>query len=83
MAALGIPQIVVEKLLNHVSGGTQSPIALVYNRYSYMPEMRQAVLTYERWLTTLTEPTGINPCGAALPPAKETSVAVPVKAAST
>jgi integrase len=45
MAALGIPQIVVEKLLNHVSGGTQSPIAQVYNRYSYMQEMRAAVLT--------------------------------------
>lgn len=27
MAALKVPQVVVEKLLNHVSGGTQSPIA--------------------------------------------------------
>jgi integrase len=53
MAALGVPQIVVEKLLNHVSGGTQSPISQVYNRYSYLQEMRQAVLTYERWLATL------------------------------
>jgi integrase len=53
MAELQVPQIHVEKLLNHVSGGTQSPIAQVYNRYSYLPEMRQAVLTYERWLATL------------------------------
>jgi hypothetical protein len=32
-------QVVVEKLFNHVSGGTQSPIAQVYNRYSYLDEM--------------------------------------------
>ena len=38
MAKLGIEQIVVEKLLNHVSGGTQSPIAQVYNQYSYFTE---------------------------------------------
>jgi len=31
-AQLGTSQIVVEKLLNHTSGGTQSPIAQVYNR---------------------------------------------------
>jgi integrase len=53
MAALGIPQIVVEKLLNHVSGGTQSPIAQVYNRYSYMQEMRAAVLKWEAYLASL------------------------------
>jgi hypothetical protein len=53
MAALGIPQIVVEKLLNHVSGGTQSPIAQVYNRYSYMQEMRAAVLKWEGYLANL------------------------------
>lgn len=35
MAAMGIQQVVVEKLLNHVSGGSQSPIAQVYNRHQY------------------------------------------------
>lgn len=57
MAALGVPQVVVEKLLNHVSGGTLSPIASVYNRHAYMNEMRDAVLRYEAYLTTLIAPT--------------------------
>lgn len=53
MASLGVPQIVVEKLLNHVSGGTQSPIAQVYNRHSYLDEMRDAIGTYEAFLEGL------------------------------
>jgi len=53
MASLGVEQIVVEKLLNHVSGGTQSPIAQVYNRHSYMKEMREAIVTYEGYLAKL------------------------------
>ena len=53
MAELQIPQVHVEKLLNHVSGGTQSPIAQVYNRYSYLEEMREAVLKWEAYLSTL------------------------------
>lgn len=53
MAALGVPQVVVEKLLNHVSGGIQSPIAQVYNRHHYMREMTDAVLQWERHLATL------------------------------
>lgn len=53
MAALGVPQIVVEKLLNHVSGGTQSSIAQVYNRHSYLEEMRGAIDTYETYLAQL------------------------------
>ena len=53
MASLGVPQIVVEKLLNHVSGGTQSPIAQVYNRHSYLEEMRAAIRTYEDYLQKL------------------------------
>lgn len=43
MAALGVPQVVVEKLLNHVSGGALSPIARVYNQHSYQKEMRAAL----------------------------------------
>ncbi len=53
MASLGVPQIVVEKLLNHVSGGSQSPIAQVYNRHSYLNEMRDAIHTYEGHLADL------------------------------
>jgi integrase len=55
MAALGIPQIVVEKLLNHVSGGTQSPISMVYNRHTYLEEMREAVLQWEDYLRRLDD----------------------------
>ncbi|MEW8145798.1 MAG: tyrosine-type recombinase/integrase [Candidatus Thiodiazotropha endolucinida] len=58
MAALGIQQIIVEKLLNHVSGGTQSPISLVYNRHSYIDEMREAILQWEAYLDTLNTPEG-------------------------
>lgn len=56
MAALGVPQIVVEKLLNHVSGGTQSPISQIYNRYSYMDEMREAVTKWEAYLGGISAP---------------------------
>jgi hypothetical protein len=41
---------VVEKLLNHVSGGEQSPIARIYNRHSYLEEMREACGKYEGYL---------------------------------
>lgn len=53
MASLGVQQIVVEKLLNHVSGGSQSPISRVYNRHAYMSEMRQAIGLYEAHLAKL------------------------------
>jgi integrase len=53
MAELQIPQIHVEKLLNHISGGTQSPIAQVYNRYTYLDEMRAAVLKWDAYLASL------------------------------
>lgn len=52
MARLGVPIHVTEKLLNHVSG-TVSGIAAVYNRYSYMEEMRQAVALYDTHLQKL------------------------------
>jgi integrase len=43
---LGTPIHIVEKLLNHVSGS----FAGVYNRYSYMDEMKKAVPRYEEWI---------------------------------
>lgn len=42
LAMLGTPIHVTEKLLNHKSG-TISGVAAVYNRHSYMDEMRQAI----------------------------------------
>jgi integrase len=53
MAALNVPQVVVEKLLNHVSGGSLSQIAQVYNVHTYFDEMREAVELWERHLTSL------------------------------
>ena len=60
MASLGVQQIVVEKLLNHTSGGTQSPISQVYNKYSYLSEMREAILKYEAYLAKLTSPKALS-----------------------
>ena len=52
LARLGVPIHVTEKLLNHVSG-TLSGIAAVYNRHTYLPEMREAVTELERSLEGL------------------------------
>jgi len=53
MAALRVPQVVVEKLLNHVSGGSLSQIAQVYNVHTYFDEMRDAVAKWEGYLQSL------------------------------
>lgn len=58
MAQIGVSQIIVEKLLNHVSGGSQSPIARVYNVYEYLPEMRDAARQYEEYLIRSFSPMG-------------------------
>lgn len=52
LAALGVPVHVTEKLLNHVSG-TISGVAAVYNRYSYMDEMREAIRRWEAKLSSI------------------------------
>ena len=52
-AALGTPIHITEKLLNHVSG-TVSGVAAIYNRHSYIEEMREALSNYEAHLHTLT-----------------------------
>jgi integrase len=54
-ASLQVSQTVVERILNHVSGGTLSPIAQVYNRYSYMDEMREALERWEQHLAALIQ----------------------------
>jgi len=51
-AKLGTPLHVTERLLNHTSGAV-SGVAAVYNRHTYLPEMREAVEKYEQKLTTL------------------------------
>lgn len=50
-ASIGTPPHITDRLLNHVSGSrTLSPIAKIYNRYSYLSEMRTALEKYERHL---------------------------------
>lgn len=50
-ARLETPIHVIEKYLNHVSGSFAG-VSGVYNRYSYMDEMRQACNKYENWLAS-------------------------------
>jgi integrase len=52
LARLGTPIHVTEKLLNHISG-TVSGVAAIYNRHSYMDEMREAIAAYESHLVKL------------------------------
>jgi integrase len=49
MAKLGIPRLVVDKVLNHVSAD-RSTIAGVYDRHTYGAEKRQALETWARHL---------------------------------
>lgn len=51
-AKIGTPIHVTEKLLNHISG-TISGVAAVYNRHSYIEEMREAVRQYDKHLASL------------------------------
>ncbi len=46
MAKLGVAPHVIERILNH-STGTFGGVAGVYNRFQYLPEMRQALLLWE------------------------------------
>ena len=52
LAALGTPIQVTERLLNHVSGAV-SGVAAIYNRHSYLPEMRAAIRAWEAQLQSL------------------------------
>ena len=54
MAELGTPIHVTEKLLNHVSGSLGG-VTGIYNRYTYLPEMRKALEAYEDCVKTLNE----------------------------
>lgn len=51
-AKIGTPIHVTERLLNHVSGSI-SGVAAVYNRHSYLEEMREAVVGYEGYVRGL------------------------------
>ena len=46
MASIGVQLPVIERLLNHVSGSFGGIVG-VYQRYDFMPEMREAILAWE------------------------------------
>jgi integrase len=52
LAEQGTPPHVIERLLNHVSGQI-SGVSAIYNRASYLPEMREALEKWEKYLTAL------------------------------
>jgi integrase len=52
LAQLGVAPHVVEKLLNH-STGTFGGVAGIYNRFQYVPEMREALSKWETHLQAL------------------------------
>lgn len=52
LAALGVSLPVIERLLNHVSGSFGG-IVSVYQRHSFMPEMRAAMALWDRKLQEL------------------------------
>jgi len=52
LASLGIAPHIIERLINH-STGVISGVTATYNRFAYMPEMREAVEKWENHLTSL------------------------------
>ena len=53
LGRLGVSPHIAERIVNHVS--SQSDMQIVYDRYTYMPEMRQAVEKYDEWFTALIQ----------------------------
>jgi integrase len=54
LASMGVAPHIVERLINHVSG-TVSGVAAIYNRYSYMGEMRTAIDAWEKRLSLIVD----------------------------
>jgi integrase len=55
MAKLGVRQEVTEKLLNHTTGKI-SGVAAIYNKHTYLDEMRAAVANWEKRLAEIVAP---------------------------
>lgn len=55
-AELGTPPHVIEAVLNHLTG-TISPLARIYNRAKYQSEMRDALQTYDAYISSLISQT--------------------------
>ena len=57
LAARGVALPVIERLLNHVSGSFGGIVG-VYQRYDYLPEMREAIAKWEQHVIEITGATG-------------------------
>jgi integrase len=53
LAARGVALPVIERLLNHISGSFGGIVG-VYQRYDFMPEMREAITKWEAFVSELT-----------------------------
>jgi hypothetical protein len=53
-AFCAVPYTSRQRLINHVS--STSDVQKIYDRYKYMPEMRQAVEKYEAFFLSLVAP---------------------------
>jgi integrase len=60
LAQMKVPPHVIERLLNHKMGGISnktdgivSAVAEVYNRATYLPEMREAITRWEAYMAAL------------------------------
>ena len=53
LASIGVQLLVIERLLNHISGSFAGIVG-VYQRYDFMPEMREAVARWEANVARLT-----------------------------
>jgi integrase len=84
LARLKVPPHIVERLLNHKLGsianqadGGISAVAEIYNRATYMPEMREAVETWEKHVAALVQAANATKlCQAARPAAAPAHVGV-------
>jgi len=52
-AALGISKDIAKRYINHVGGRSTSDMDEVYDQYTYFPEMKAAVETWEKYLATV------------------------------
>ena len=57
-AAIGTPIHLTERLLNHISGSTTGGLIAVYQKHTWLPEMRLAAQHYEENLATLLQAGG-------------------------
>jgi integrase len=64
-AKLRISKEIAERYINHISG-ENSGVNAIYDRYKYMPEMREAVENWEQYLQTLIAQGQPERCNAPL-----------------